>query len=266
PQPRTLTMNLLLRPALVLAGAILISTAAHAQNAAVVNGKPIPSSRVDEFIQALSQQGRPDTPELRAMVRDELIAQELFVQEAERRGIANGADVKRQIEEARRNILMRALVRDEVSSNAVSDAEVRAEYDRLVKQEADKEYKARHILVETEEEAKQIIAKLGAGESFEDLAKQSKDPGSAQNGGDLDWNTADTFVKEFGDAMVALDKGETTGEPVRTQFGYHVIRLDDVRDAEPPPLAEVSPQIRQQLERKRIQDLQLRLREKARIE
>lgn len=259
-------MNLLLRPALIIAGAILITTSAHAQNAAVVNGKPIPSSRVDEFIQALSQQGRPDTPELRAMVRDELVAQELFVQEAERRGIGNGAEVKRQIEEARRNILMRALVRDEVSSNAVSDAEVRAEYDRLAKQEADKEYKARHILVESEDEAKDIIAKLKAGEAFESLAKLSKDPGSAENGGDLDWNTPDTFVGEFGDAMVGLEKGETTETPVKTQFGYHVIRLDDVRDAEPPPLAEVSPQIRQQLERKRVQDLQSKLREAARIE
>ncbi len=259
-------MNPFFRPALIIAGAILITTSAHAQNAAVVNGKPIPSSRVDEFIQALSQQGRPDTPELRAMVRDELIAQELFVQEAERRGIGNGADVKRQIEEARRNILMRALVRDEVNSNAVSEAEVRAEYDRLARQEADKEYKARHILVDTEEEAKDIIAKLEAGEDFESLAKQSKDPGSAENGGDLDWNTPDTFVKEFGDAMVALEKGETTETPVKTQFGFHVIRLDDVRDAEPPPLAEVSPQIRQQLERKRIQDLQSKLREAARIE
>jgi len=203
---------------------------------------------------------------LRAMVRDELVAQELFVQEAERRGIGNGAEVKRQIEEARRNILMRALVRDEVSSNAVSDAEVRAEYDRLAKQEADKEYKARHILVESEDEAKDIIAKLKAGEAFESLAKLSKDPGSAENGGDLDWNTPDTFVGEFGDAMVGLEKGETTETPVKTQFGYHVIRLDDVRDAEPPPLAEVSPQIRQQLERKRVQDLQSKLREAARIE
>src|SRR5690606_17717460 len=130
-------MNLLLRPALVIAGAILISTSAHAQNAAVVNGKPIPSSRVDEFIQALSQQGRPDTPDVRGMVRDELIAQELFVHEAARRGIGNGADVKRQTAEARRNILRRALVRYEVNSNSGSDAEVRAEYDRLVKQETD---------------------------------------------------------------------------------------------------------------------------------
>lgn len=259
-------MNLFLRPALVLAGAILISTSAHAQNAAVVNGKPIPSSRVDEFIQALSQQGRPDTPELRAMVRDELIAQELFVQEAERRGIGNGADVKRQIDEARRNILMRALVHDEVSTNAVSDAEVRAEYDRLAKQESGKEYKARHILVESEDEAKAIITKLQAGEAFEALAKASKDPGSAENGGDLDWNTPDTFVKEFGDAMVALDKGKVTETPVKTQFGFHVIRLDDVRDAAAPPLAEVSPQIRQQLERKRVQDLQAKLRAAARIE
>lgn len=255
-----------IRPALIIAGAIMITTPALAQNAAVVNGKPIPSSRVDEFIQALSQQGRPDTPELRAMVRDELVAQELFVQEAERRGIGNGADVKRQIDEARRNILMRALVRDEVSSNAVSDAEVRAEYDRLAKQEANKEYKARHILVESEDEAKEIITKLKAGEEFDKLAKASKDPGSAENGGDLDWNTPDTFVKEFGEAMVGLEKGQLTEAPVKTQFGFHVIRLDDVRDAAPPPLAEVSPQIRQQLERQRIQDLQAKLRAGARIE
>lgn len=256
----------LIRPALILAGALLITTPALAQNAAVVNGKPIPSSRVDEFIQALSQQGRPDTPELRSMVRDELVTQELFVQEAERRGIANGADVKRQLEEARRNILMRALVRDEVNANAVSDAEVRAEYDRLAKEEAGKEYKARHILVESEDEAKEIIAKLKAGETFETLAKASKDPGSAENGGDLDWNTPDTFVKEFGDAMVGLEKGQLTEAPVKTQFGFHVIRLDDVRDAAPPPLAEVSPQIRQQLERQRIQELQAKLRAGARIE
>jgi peptidyl-prolyl cis-trans isomerase C len=260
-------MNPLIRPALIIAGAIAITASAYAQNAAVVNGKPIPSSRVDEFIQALSQQGRPDTPELRAMVRDELVAQELFVQEAERRGIANGAEVKLQLEEARRNILMRALVRDEVSSNAVSDAEVRAEYDRLVKQESSgKEYKARHILVDSEDEAREIIGKLKAGEAFEALAKASKDPGSAQNGGDLDWNTPDTFVAEFGEAMVALQKGQITETPVKTQFGFHVIRLDDVRDAAPPPVAEVSPQIRQQLERQRIQDLQKKLRESARIE
>ncbi|MFA7503410.1 MAG: peptidyl-prolyl cis-trans isomerase [Burkholderiaceae bacterium] len=259
-------MNPLIRPALTIAGAIMIATSAHAQNAAVVNGKPIPSERVDQFIQALSQQGRPDTPDLRAMVRDELIAQELFVQEAERRGIANGSEVKAQIEDARRNILMRALVRDEVAGNAVSDAEIRAEYDRLTKEETDKEYRARHILVESEDEAKEIIAKLEAGEAFEELAKGSKDPGSAETGGDLDWNTADTFVPEFGEAMVALEKGQVTEEPVKTQFGFHVIRLDDVRDAEAPPLAEVSPQIRQQLERKRVQDLQTKLREAARIE
>src|SRR5690606_21427980 len=144
-------MNLLLRPALVIAGAILISTSAHAQNAAVANGKPIPSSRVDEFIQALSQQGRPDTPELRAMVRDELIAQELLVRQADSRSIGNGADAKRQIDDGRSNILVRAPVRGEVNSMSVSDAEDSAEYDRLVKQETDQAYKAPHILVETED-------------------------------------------------------------------------------------------------------------------
>jgi peptidyl-prolyl cis-trans isomerase C len=256
----------IIRPALVVAGVLAIAMPVFAQNAAIVNGESIPSSRVDEFVKALEQQGRPDTPELRNMVRDELIAQELFVQEAERRGIGNGDEVKQQLAEARRNILMRALVRDEIRSNPVSDAEVRAEYDRLAKQEAGKEYKARHILVESEAEAKDIVAKLKAGESFETLAKASKDPGSAENGGDLDWNTPDTFVKEFSDAMVALDKGQFTQAPVKTQYGYHVIRLDDVRDSAPPPFEQVAPQIRQQLERQRIQELQTKLRGAAKVE
>jgi peptidyl-prolyl cis-trans isomerase C len=247
----------------------LFATApAVAQNAAVVNGKAIPKARVDEFVEALAAQGRPDTPQTRELVREELIAREIFTQEADKRGLSRSADVQRQIENTRQDILIRALIRDYLTKNPVKDEDIQAEYDKF-KQEASasgKEYKARHILVEEEGEAKKLIEQLQKGEPFEKLASASKDPGSSSSGGDLGWNTASTFVKEFSDAMVALEKGKTVSEPVKTQFGYHVIRLDDVRDATPPPLDQVKPQIQQQLERQRVQELQQELRAAAKVE
>lgn len=250
--------------ALVLSFAL--SGAALAQNAAMVNNKAIPKARVDEFVQALVAQGRPDSPELRAAVREELIAREIFAQEAERKGLARNADVQRQLENARQQILIQALIRDYMKANPIKDDEVKAEYDKVVKQSAEKEYKARHILVEKEDQAKEIIAQLKKGAKFEDLAKQSKDPGSAANGGDLDWNSAGTFVKPFSDAMAALEKGKFTEAPVQTQFGWHVIRLDDVRESKAPPLADVRPQIQQELERRRVQTMQQELRAKAKVQ
>lgn len=244
----------------------LLADGAAAQNLAVVNGKAIPSSRVDEFVAALAQQGRPDTPELRAAVREELIARELFAQEAERRGLGRNADVQKQLDGMRQDLMIRAMIRDQLKAKPITDAELKAEYDRVVKQNTGKEYKARHILVEKEDEAKKILEELKKGAKFEDLAKQSKDTGSATNGGDLDWNTPSTFVKPFSDAMVKLEKGKTVEAPIQTQFGWHVIRLDDVRDAKVPPLEQVKPQIQQELERKRIQDLQKDLRAKAKIQ
>ncbi|RPH61718.1 MAG: peptidylprolyl isomerase, partial [Burkholderiales bacterium] len=178
---------------------------AFAQNAAVVNNKPIPKQKVDEFVQALVTQGRPDTPELRAAVREELIARELFVQEAEKKGLPRSTEVQRQLDNARQDILIRALIRDHLQGNPIKDDELQAEYDKVRKQAGEKEYRARHILVEKEGEAKQIIAQLKKGAKFEELAKKSKDTGSAQSGGDLDWNTPQTFVKEFSDAMVGLE-------------------------------------------------------------
>lgn len=245
---------------------MLAAGSAAAQNAAVVNGKAIPKSRADEFVAALVQQGRPDTPELRAAVREELVARELFGQEAERRGLARNPEVQKQLDTMRQDLLVRALIRDYVRAKPITDAEIKAEYDRVVKQNTGKEYKAHHILVEKEDDAKKIIADLKGGAKFEDLAKQSKDPGSAANGGDLDWNPPGTFVKPFSDAMTRLDKGKYTETPVQTQFGWHVIRLDDVRDAKVPPLEQVRPQIQQELERRRIQELQQELRAKAKIQ
>ena len=251
-----------------LAAAFAVPAPALAQNAAVVNGKPISKARVDEFMQALAAQGRPDTPETRNLVREELIAREIFSQEADKKGLARTDDVKRQLENTRQDILIRALIRDHLTKNPITDADVKGEYDKFVAQTASsgKEYKARHILVESEDEAKKLLDQLKKGGKFDELAKQSKDPGSGANGGDLGWNTAETFVKEFSDAMVALNKGDTTAAPIKSQFGFHIIRLDDVRDAAPPPMDQVRPQIQQQLERQKIQDLQQKLRTAAKVE
>jgi peptidyl-prolyl cis-trans isomerase C len=249
-------------------GAVLALSlsAAWAQNAAIVNNKPIPKQKVDEFVAALAAQGRPDSPELRAAVREELIAREIFAQEAERRGLMRNTEVQRQLDTSRQEILIRAVIRDHFKTNPITDADIKAEYDKAIKGQADKEYRARHILVEKEDAAKQIIADLKKGAKFEDLAKQSKDTGSAANGGDLDWNVPSTFVKPFADAMSKLEKGKFTEAPVQTQFGWHVIRLDDVREAKAPPLEQVKPQIQQELERRRIQELQKDLRAKAKIQ
>jgi len=244
-----------------------LATAAFAQNAAIVNNQPIPKEKLDHFVQMLITQGQQDTPQLRAAARDELIARELFAQEAVRRKLDQGKEVQAQLADARQMIMIRAAIGDYLKEHPVTDEEIQTEYERVAAQAGGgKEYRARHILVETEEEADGIIAQLKKGAKFEELAKQSKDTGSAQAGGDLDWNTPESFVPEFSQAMVALDKGKYTEKPVKSQFGYHIIRLDDVREVQPPPLDEVRPQIQQKLERDRVQQLQQDLRAKAKIE
>jgi len=170
------------------------------------------------------------------------------------------------MELARQTILIRELFADYQKKNPVSDAEAQAEYDKFKAQAGDKEYHARHILVEKEDEAKAIIAKLKAGSKFEDLAKQSKDPGSAARGGDLDWAAPASYVKPFSDAMVALQKGQITETPVQSQFGFHVIKLEDVRAAKIPTLEEVKPQISESLQQKKLQAFQQELRKKAKIQ
>ena len=237
-----------------------------AQNLAVVNGKPVPSSRADAMVKQLAAQGQPDSPQLRAMVKEELINREILIQEADKLGLSNSPDVKNQVEIARQSIAIRALVQDYLKKNPVKDAEVQAEYDKFKSQAGDKEYHARHILVEKEDEAKAIITKLKGGAKFEDLAKQSKDPGSAANGGDLDWASPASFVKPFSDAMTGLQKGQVTETPVKTQYGFHVIKLEDVRAAKIPTLEEVKPQISESLQQKKLQSFQEDLRKKAKVQ
>jgi peptidyl-prolyl cis-trans isomerase C len=258
---------MILKPAHLLV-ALLASAAlpVMAQNLATVNGKPVPSSRADLMVKQMVSQGQQDTPELRAMVKDEMINREILVQEADKLGLGTKPEVKNQIDIARQSILIRALVADQLKKNPIKDADIKAEYDKFKAQAGDKEYHVRHILVDKEEDAKAIIAKLKAGAKFEDLAKQSKDPGSAANGGDLDWATPSSFVKPFSDAMVSLQKGQLLETPVKTQFGYHVIRLDDVRAAKIPTLEEVKPQITEALQQKKLQEYQKQLRAKAKVQ
>ncbi|MEB0141059.1 MULTISPECIES: peptidylprolyl isomerase [unclassified Undibacterium] len=247
---------------------ILFATAlpAMAQNLAVVNGKTIPSSRVDAMVKQLATQGQQDSPQLRAMVKQELITREVMMQEAEKSGIGSNPEIKNQLEIARQSLLIRGLMMEYIKKNPVTDAEVQAEYDKAKAQAGDKEYHAYHILVDKEEEAKAIISKLKTGAKFEELAKQSKDTGSASKGGDLDWASPATFVPPFSQAMVALQKGQFTETPVKTEFGYHVIKLDDIRTAKFPSLEEVKPRIIEGLQQQKVQTYQQALVKKAKVQ
>jgi len=250
--------------AVVLAG---LSLSAAAQNIAIVNGKAVPKSRAEALAQQVARSGRPITPDVDQQIKEEVIAREIFMQEAQKRGLDASDDFKNQIELARQTILIRQLFADFQEKNAVTDADIQAEYDKFVAANGGKEYRARHILVETEEQAKGILASLKKGSKFEDLAKkQSKDPGSGANGGDLDWAAPGNFVKEFSDAMVSLKKGQVTDTPVKTQFGFHIIRLDDEREAQLPSLQDVKPQIAQQLQQQRLANFQQEMRAKAKVE
>jgi peptidyl-prolyl cis-trans isomerase C len=251
---------------LMLAAALAVAVPAFAQNAAVVNGKAIPSSKVDQFVSLLVKQGQPDSPQLREQIREELINREVFLQEADKRGIAKQPEVQAEIDLTRQSVLIRGLFNDYLAKNPISAQQVQAEYDKAKASQGDKEYHARHILVEQEAQAKDIIAQLKKGAKFEDLAKQSKDPGSAAKGGDLDWAPASTYVKPFADALTALQKGQTTDTPVHTQFGWHVIRLDDVRDAQFPPIDQLRPQIEESLRQSKLREYQASLRDKAKIQ
>lgn len=249
------------------AATIGIALPAAAQNVAIVNGKPVPKARVDMLSQQLAKAGRPVGPEMQAQLKDEVIAREIFMQEAQKRGLDATDDFKAQMELARQTILIRELFADYQQKNPVTDADIKAEYDKFVAANGGKEFKARHILVENEDQAKKIIADLKKGAKFEEIAKkQSKDPGSGANGGDLDWATAASYVPEFAEAMVKLKKGELTQAPVKSQFGWHVIRVDDIRDAQLPKLEEVRPQIAQQLQQQKLAQFQENLRKGAKVE
>jgi len=234
---------------------------------ATVNGVAIPRARGEALLRQQAARGMPDNDQSRTMIREELINREVLMQEAQKSGVAKSAEVASQLDLARQEIVISAYLREWVRKNPVSDAEVQKEYDRVKAEQGDKEYRARHILVENEDQAKQIVADLKKGAKFEELAaKNSKDPGSKDRGGDLDWHGPSDFDRTFSEAMMKLDKGKYTETPVRTRFGFHIIQLDDVRAGRFPPLAEVKPRIQQQLTQGRIDELVKGLKGKAKIE
>lgn len=233
---------------------------------AIVNGVPISKITADTFVNEQVAQGAQDTPELRKAVRDELIRREVVTQAAKAAKLDKQPAVIAQLELAKQAILIRAYVQDNLKKNPTPEAAIQAEYDKLKAASTDQEFKARHILVDKEEDAKTIIAKLDKGEKFEELAKDSKDPGSKDAGGELGWSQPKDFVKPFADAMVTLAKGKYTAAPVKTEFGWHVIKLDDQRIAEPPPYEQVKGQIAQHLQQQKIEALITGLQAKAKIE
>lgn len=262
------------RIALLLATSALVAQPALAADApvATVNGKVIPQGRMDLIIESqVPPEVRADAgkmSQIKDEIRKTLIRNEALAQEAEKQGLDKDPKVVQQLNMARESILINAMISDYVQKHPVSEADMKAEYDSIVKANAgkNKEYKVRHILVKTEDEAKGILAKLKKGEKFEKLAKaKSQDPGSKDNGGDLGWSNPRTFVKPFADAMVALKKGETVTEPVKSDFGYHIIQLEDVRDAKAPAFEDVKPQIEQHLQQKHVDEFVKGIEAKAEV-
>ncbi len=233
---------------------------------ATVNGAPISQARFNFLLQQSQQQGQPDSPEARKNIREKLIIEEIVAQEALKKGIDKLADVNTQIDLARQTILIRTYLQDFIKNNPLGDDVLKAEYDKIKSQMGDKEYHARHILVEKEAEAKDIIARLKKGEKFEKLAEKSKDPGSKAKGGDLGWAAPANFVPEFSAAMTKLQKGQYTAEAVKSQFGWHIIKLEDSRTMQAPPFDEVKQNLRQRAQQQQIDKMISDLRAKAKVE
>ena len=232
-----------------------------------VNGVSIPQAHFDAMNKEREATGQPASAEVNNAIREELVSREVLAQAAKKKGLDRDATVAAQMDMARQAVLIRAYFDDFVKANPVTDAQLKSSYEQSVAQMGDKEYKARHILVDKEDDAKAIIASLKRGEAFDKLAKEkSKDTGSKDNGGDLDWGPAGRYVPEFGNAMKALQKGQTTDLPVKSPFGYHVIRLDDSRAMKVPAYDEVKDNLRQRAQQEQVAKLVQELKSKARID
>jgi peptidyl-prolyl cis-trans isomerase C len=276
-------MNRTLVAAAVLA-ALIPATAAFAQapakkdapakapaatsTPAAPSGKTLyPQGQYDLLLKERLAQGAQDTPELRNAVKEELNTRELLAREARKQGLDKTTDMKTQMDLAGQTVLVRAYVADWIAKNPIPESELKAEYDKIKAQIGDKEYKVKHVLLEKEDEAKEVIAELQKGAKFDDLAKgRSKDPGSKDKGGDLDWNAPGSFVKPFGDAMAKTPKGKFSPQPVQTQFGWHVILVEDVRQAKFPGYDEIKPQLTERMQEQAFSRSVADLRAKAKVE
>ena len=261
---------------LVAVSSFAVFTSCHAQDAAkaapksgiavTVNGKAIPQSYLDLLVKEQAAQGQSDTEELRKNVRNELINRELLVQEAVKNSLDKNPDVATQIDLARQTILVRAYLQNYLTAHPISDDALKAEYDKITAQLGDKEYHARHILVEKEAEAKDIIAQLKKGAKFEKLAAEKSKDSNGSKGGDLGWAPPTNYVKPFAGAMIKLKKGQYTQTPVETQFGWHVVKLDDVRPLKIPPFENVKSNLQKREQQQQLEKYVEELRNKAKIE
>ncbi len=238
-----------------------------ADSVATVNGKPIKQSIYDVISKDITANGQKIDDNTKSAIINELISSELIYQEAQKQGLDKQPDFVVREELARRKLLTSAYLQDYVKKNPVSDADTKAAYEQYKKAYGDKEYSARHILVKTEAEAKDIIAQLNKGGDFAKIAKEkSIDPGSKDKGGDLGWFSPASMVKPFSDVAVNLQKGATSANPVQTQFGWHVIKLVDIRPAQPLPYEKLKDGIQKNLQQRNLEKMMADLRSKAKIE
>jgi len=248
---------------------LIVTAPAHADNTktvATVNGVTIPDSRVDISVEAAAHRGQADSPDLRKAVRENLINLEVISQAATRKGLNKSDDVAQELALARENVLVNAYFKKFIQNHPISEDALKKEYDSLKEHLGNKEYKVAHILVKTEKEAQTIRAQLVKKKAnFAKLAKKdSQDPGSAENGGELGWNVPANFVPQFGNAVLSLSKGEISA-PVQTKFGWHIIKLENVRTLKVPPFDKVKPNLIRRLQQQAIQKEILELRSKATI-
>lgn len=267
---------MLIKPSNIAALALLAAIAANTVNAAdkvadqganvaTVNGVAIPQARIDMRLKAAAQQGQPDSPDLRKAVRDDLINLEVISQEALKKGLDKQPEVAQQIELSKQSALVGAFVQDYAKNHPVPEEALKQEYESLKKRVGNKEFKVSHILVESEDQAKKIAAEVKKGK-FAKIAKEtSKDPGSKDNGGDLGWTVPSNFVQPFGEAILKLGKGQISA-PVQTQFGWHIIKLEDTRELKVPAFEDVRPNLEKRLQQQAIQDTIKALRANAKID
>ena len=252
---------------LTAAALLAVSPWVAAQNLAIVNGKAVPTARVAQLEAQIAASGRPVDDAMRAQIKEEVIMREVFMQEAQKRGIAATKEYKDQMEVARQTILIRALFADYQKKSPVTDAEIQAEYDKFTAANGGKEYSARHILVENEADARKILEDLKKGKAFTAIAKEvSKDTGSKDKGGELGWAPAEAYVKEFSEALTKLTPGQVTANPVKTQFGWHIIQLVDARTQQGPSFDELKPQLAQRIQGAQLDAYLSKLKQQAKVE
>lgn len=239
-----------------------LSQAADAKVLATVNGKSITQQDYDNYVQEHPKGTKLDQKQ----TLNELISRELVYQDALKKGLDKDKEVLAKLEAVRQNLILGAALEKAMTSPAITDAELKKMYDSRVAEFNVKEYKARHILVKSKDEAEKVITELDMGGDFAELAKKKSTGPTGKNGGDLGWFAPQQMVPEFSQAVSQLEKGKYTKSPVQTKFGWHVIKLEDTRSAEPPTFDQVKPQLKKVAEQSRANDYLQSLKAKAKID